>query len=227
MAFAGCHQDGTAMSGELIGAVDRIQRSSVALSRYFGRLLTPPLPGDGLLLFGFLEGVIGWGLSWLFASNPGLAPIGLVESIVLTWALLTVGIIFVGVTYTAPTVRRNRVWLVWGGLNVAATTTNVAALAGALPAELAVYAYWHPWFAVMGIGYLVTGLYNWESPQIRQQERLVYAATGVVTLGLLAASVGPLTAFVTGNIFLIGGVLQLVPIGHDVLADALLIARRQ
>jgi hypothetical protein len=215
------------VSSNATGVVDRVHRSGAVLSRYFRRLLTPPLPGDGLLLFGFLEGVIGWGLSWVFSENPGLAPFGLIESIVVTWILLTVGIIFVGVTYTAPTVRRNRVWVVWGVLNVAATAVNVVAVAGALPSGLLQYAYWHPWLAVMGAGYLVTGLYNWESPQIRRQERVVYAATGVVTLGLLAASFGPLAGFVTLNIFVIGGVLQLVPIGHDVLADAVLIARRQ
>ncbi len=215
------------MSGELVVAVGRAHRSGVALSRYFRRLLTPPLPGDGLLLVGFLEGVLGWGLSWLFSQNPGLAPVGLIQSIVLTWIVLTGGILFVGVTYTAPTVRRNRVWLIWGGLNVVATAVNVAALAGTLPSGLLAYAYWHPWLAVMGVGYLVTGLYNWRSPQIRYQERFVYVATGLVTLGLLAASLGPLAGFVTANIFVLGGVLQLVPIGHDVLADAVLIARRQ
>ena len=215
------------MPGKVVAAVDRTHRSGVALSLYFRRLLTPPLPGDGLLLFGFLEGVLGWGLSWLFSQNPGLAPLGLIPSIVITWAVLTGGIIFVGVTYTAPTVRRNRVWLVWGGLNLAATAVNVAALAGALPSGLLAYAYWHPWLAVMGVGYLVTGLYNWKSPQIRRQERLVYAVTGLVTLGVLAASLGPLTGFVTANIFVLGGVLQLLPIGHDVLADAVLIARQQ
>jgi hypothetical protein len=215
------------MASEAAWTADRFHRSGVALSRYFRRLLTPPLPGDGLLLFGFLEGVLGWGISWLFSQNPGLAPIGLIPSIVVTWVLLTGGIIFVGVTYTAPTVRRNRVWLVWGGLNVAATAVNVAALTGTVPSGLLAYAYWHPWLAAMGVGYLVTALYNWESPQIRYQERLVYAATGVVTLGLLAASLGPLTGAVTRNIFLVGGVIQLVPIGHDVLADAVLIARQQ
>jgi hypothetical protein len=178
-------------------------------------------------LFGFLEGVLGWGLSWLFSQNPGLAPIGLIPSLVVMWAFLTGGIIFVGVTYTAPTVRRNRVWVVWGVLNLAATTVNVAALAGALPSGLLLYAYWHPWLAVMGIGYLVTGLYNWENPQVRKQERLVYVATGLVTLGVLAASFGPMTRFVTANIFVLGGVFQLVPIGHDVVADAVLIARQQ
>jgi hypothetical protein len=215
------------MSGEVGGVVSRAHRSSVALARYFRRLLTPPLPGDGLLLFGFLEGVLGWGLSWLFSQNPGLAPIGLIPSIVVMWAFLTGGIIFVGVTYTAPTVRRNRVWVVWGVLNLAATTVNVAALAGALPSGLLLYAYWHPWLAVMGIGYLVTGLYNWENPQVRRQERIVYAATGLATLGVLVASLGPLTGFVTANIFVLGGIFQLVPIGHDVLADAVLIARQQ
>lgn len=215
------------MSSDTRGAFDRARRSSTALLLYFRRLLTPPLPGDGLLLFGFLEGVLGWGLSWLLGQYPGLAPIGLIPSIVLLWVLLTAGIVFVGVTYTAPTVRRNRVWLVWGGLNVIATVVNVAALAELLPSGLLTYAYWHPWLAVIGIGYLVTGLSNWQSPQIRRQERLVYATSGLLALGLLAASFGPLRAFVTINIFLIGGVLQLVPIGHDVLADAVLIARRQ
>lgn len=218
---------GAAMSSEVGKAVDRAHRSGAVLLLYFRRLLSPPIPGDGLLLFGFLEGVLGWGLSWMFSQNPDLAPIGPIPSIVLTWVLLTSGIIFVGVTYTAPTVRRNQVWLVWGGLNVVATMINIAALAGALPSELLRYAYWHPWLAVMGIGYLVTGLYNWQSPQIRRQERLVYVGTGLVTLGLLAASFGPLSGFVIVNIFIIGGLLQLVPIGHDVLADAVLIARHQ
>ncbi|QAU12047.1 hypothetical protein EKH57_04420 [Halorubrum sp. BOL3-1] len=215
------------MTGETTDWSGRLHRSRVALVLYFRRLLSPPLPGDGLLLFGFLEGVVGWGLSWAFSRNPGLAPFGLVQSIVAVWIVLTVGIVFFGVTYTSPTVRRNRVWLVWGGLNVAATAVNVGALVGAVPSAAARYAYWHPWLAAIGVGYLVTALYNRESPQIRRQERVVYAVTGAATLGLLAGSLGPLRAFVTLNIFAIGAVVHLVPIGHDVLADAVLIARRQ
>jgi hypothetical protein len=214
------------VASESASAVARVRRSGAVLSAYFRRLLTPPLPGDGLLFFGFAEGVLGWGLSWLFQQNPGLAPFGLVTSIVLLWVVLTAGIVFVGVTYTAPTVRRNRVWLVWGGLNVAATAVNLLALAGVLPADVVVYAYWQPWFAVFGVGYLVTALYNWESPQIRRQERVVYALAGVAALGVLVASFGPFTG-VVGEVFLLGAVLQLVPIGHDVVADAVLIARRQ
>ncbi|QWC20330.1 hypothetical protein [Halorubrum sp. 2020YC2] len=215
------------MTGEKTDRPGRLRRSRVALTLYFRRLLSPPLPGDGLLLFGFLEGVVGWGLSWAFSRNPGLAPFGLVQSIVAVWIVLTAGIVFFGVTYTSPTVRRNRVWLIWGGLNVAATVVNVGALVGVVPPAVERYAYWHPWLAAIGIGYLITALYNWESPQIRQQERVVYAVTGVATLGLLAGSLGPLRAFVTLNIFAIGAVVHLVPIGHDVLADAALIARRQ
>ncbi|WP_435098964.1 hypothetical protein [Halorubrum sp. N11] len=215
------------MTGETTDLFGRLRRSRTALVLYFRRLLSPPLPGDGLLLFGFLEGVIGWGLSWLLSRNPSLAPFGLIQSIVALWIVLTIGIVFFGVTYTSPTVRRNRVWLFWGGLNVAATLVNVAAVAGVVPSGVLQYAYWHPWLAVLGTGYLVTALYNWESPQIRRQERIVYAVSGVVTLGLLAGSLGPLRAFVTLNIFAIGAAVHLVPIGHDVLADAVLIARRQ
>jgi hypothetical protein len=205
----------------------RIQRSGSAIIQYFRRLLSPPLPGDGLLFVGFVEGIVGWGLSWLFRQNPGLAPVGLIPSIVLTWVVLTAGIIYVGVAHTAPTVRRNRVWVVWGTLNLAATVVNLVTLAGVLPPEVAVYGYWQPWLAAIGLGYLVTGLYNWESPQIRRRERLVYGASGLATLGLLAASAGPLAGFVTANLFLVGGVVHLTPMGYDVFADAALIARRQ
>ncbi len=205
----------------------RLRRSGVVLSRYFRRLLSPPLPGDGFLLVGFLEGLIGWSLSYLFLRNPGLAPFGLVPSIVGIWVLLTVGIVFVGITYTAPTVRRNRVWLVWGALNVLATVVNLIALAGGLPSSLLAYAYWHPWIAVLGIGYLVTAVDNWQSPQIRRQERLVYAASGIGALLVLLVSITAAPPVIVGYPFVIGGVLHLFPIGYDVMADALLIARRQ
>jgi len=197
------------------------------LGRYVRRLLTPPLPGDGLLLVGFAEGVVGWGVCRLLLARPELAVIGLVESIVLTWAVLTAGIAFVGVTYTAPTVRRNRVWLVWGGLNLTATAINLVALAGILPAGATAYAYWHPWLAVMGVGYLATGLVDRSNPQIRERERTVYAAGGLTALGVLAASVLRPPAVVVGNPFLVGGLLHLAPIGYDVFADAALIAGRQ
>jgi len=156
-----------------------------------------------------------------------LAPVGLIQSIVLLCVVLIGGSIFAGVFYTSPTVQRNRVWLVWGGLNVAATAVNVAALAGTVRAEFLRYAYWHPRLAVVGIGHVVTGLYNWERPQIRRRERPVYVAAGLATFDALAASFGPLTGFVTGTVSVLGGALQLVPIGHDVLADAVLIARQQ
>ncbi|PSQ21549.1 hypothetical protein BRD04_06130 [Halobacteriales archaeon QS_9_67_17] len=205
----------------------RLRRSVTALRAYFGRLLTPPLPGDGFLLVGFLEGVVGWGLSWVFANYPAVAPFGIIISITLLWAGLTAGIVFIGVTYTVPTVRRTHVWLVWGALNLLATAVNLLAVAGLLPVELAAYGYWHPWFAVIGLGYLVTGMYKWESPQLRRQERIVYALSGVATLGLLAVTVGGVSLVVARNVFVVGGLVQLLPIGYDVLADAVLIARRQ
>ena len=207
--------------------VDRLRRSGAVLSQYVRRLLSPPMPGDGLLLVAFLAGVVGWGLSWLFARNPALAPLGPIRSIVAAWAVLTAGTILLAVAYAAPTVGRTRVWLVWAGLSVAATAVNLAALAELLPPGVALYGYWHPWFAVIGVGYLVTGLDDWGNPQLRRRERLVYAASGVATLGLLAAGIGPLSRVVLANLFVLGGAVQLVPIGFDVLADAVRIARRR
>lgn len=197
------------------------------LGTYFRRLVTPPIPGDGLLLAGFVEGIVGWGLSWVFVTMPGVAPFGPVASIVGLWLVLTVGIVVIGIAYTAPTVRRNRVWIVWAVLNLAATVINLVAVAGVLPPEWLRYAYWHPWFAVIGVGYLVTAADNWESPQLRRQERAVYGLSGLVTLGLLGMATLSPTVLAGADLFLVGGVIQLLPIGHDVFADAVLIASRQ
>lgn len=207
--------------------VGQLRESSAALASYFRRLVTPPVPGDGLLLAGFVEGVIGWGVSWVLATNPGLTPFGPVASIVGLWVVLTAGIVAVGVIYTVPTVRRNRVWMVWGVLNLVATVINLLAVARVLPLEWVQYAYWHPWFAAIGLGYVATAVDDWESPQLRQQERVVYGLSGVITLGLLGLAVVSPAAFSGATVFLIGGAIQLLPIGYDVLADAVLIAPRQ
>jgi len=204
------------------------------VSGYTRRLLSPPLPGDGLLLVGLVEGLIGWTLSWLFVSSPSLAPFGLVTSIVALWVVLTAAIVAVGVVYTAPTVRRNRIWLVWAGLNASAVGINVAAVLGLFPGPLAEVpfvtavlglGYWQPWFLALGLGYLATGVYNWSNPQLRRSERLVYAASGVAALAFLTPWL-PVTPLFGPQLFLIGGLLHVVPMGFDVLADIVLILRR-
>jgi hypothetical protein len=204
------------------------------LSGYTRRLLSPPLPGDGLLVVGFVEGVIGWSLSWLLASNPSLAPFGLLESIVALWVVLTVAIVAVGVVYTAPTVRRNRIWLVWAGLNTSAIGINIAAVAGWFPgplrgaplvADLLGFGYWRPWFLALGLGYLATALYSWSNPQLRKGERVVYALGGVACLLVLSPWPSVVPLFGT-NLFLVGGLLHVTPMGFDVAADVVLILRR-
>ncbi|MFB6177279.1 MAG: hypothetical protein ABEI99_09090 [Halobaculum sp.] len=204
------------------------------LSGYMRRLLSPPLPGDGLLVVGFVEGVIGWSLSWLLVSNPSLAPFGFLESIVVLWIVLTAAIVAVGVVYTAPTVRRNRIWLVWAGLNASAVSINIAAILGWFPRSLLDvplvtaflgFGYWRPWFLVLGLGYLATAVYNWSNPQLRKSERVVYALSGVTCLAILSPwpSLPPL---VGPELFLIGGLLHTIPMGFDVAADIALIMRR-
>ena len=205
-----------------------------ALSSYVRRLLSPPLPGDGLLVVGFLEGVVGWSLSWLFATSPSLAPLSVVESIVVLWIVLTVGIVAVGVLFTAPTVRRNRIWLVWAALNGLAAVINVAAVAGLFPgplgdvsvvAEVVGRGYWRPWFLALGLGYTATALYNWSNPQLRRGERIVYALGGVGCLAVLSPWLFA-SPLVGGRLFLVGGLLHVVPMGFGVVADIVLIVRR-
>lgn len=221
------------MSSEYFSSILSGDRFAV-LSGYTRRLLSPPLPGDGLLVVGFIEGTIGWSLSWLLASEPSLAPFGLLESIVALWVVLTAAIVAVGVVYTAPTVRRNRIWLVWAGLNASAVCVNVAAVAGWFPgplqgtpfvADFLGFGYWRPWFFALGLGYLATAFYNWSNPQLRRGERVVYALGGVTCLAILSPwlSVIPLAG---PKLFIIGGLLHVTPMGFDVVADVVLILRR-
>ncbi len=200
-----------------------VNRTAV-VTQYLRRLVTPPLPGDGLLLVGLTEGVIGWPLSWLFVTRPSLAPFGVVPSIVGLWVVLTVVVFAVGVGYTAPTVRHNRVWLVWGGVSVVATAVNLTAVAGLLPPAVAAYGYWQPWLAAVGVGYLTTAGYDWTNPQLRRGERVVYATAGVVSLAV--AVVGVVRFLPPSTVFGVGAAVHLLPIGVDIGADLRLILRR-
>lgn len=207
---------------------------AAVISGYSRRLLSPPLPGDGLLVVGFVEGLVGWSVSWALASNPSLAPFGLFESIVGLWIVLTAAIVAVGVRYTAPTVRRNRIWLVWAGLNGSAVAVNALALAGLYPSAVASApvvgdllgnGYWRPWFTALALGYLTTAGYNPSNPQLRRGERVVYALAGVACLAVLSPWLFTTPLF-GPELFLVGGVLHLLPMGFDVVADVALILRR-
>lgn len=186
-------------------------------------MLDPPLAGDGFLLFGLLEGLIGWPLSWLLVQRPSLAPFGVLSSVVALWVVLTAGVVAVGLTLTLPTVRGRDVWVVWAVLNGLATAVNGLAVVGSLPPGLAGYGYWHPWLVVLGVGYLVTATLNPGNPALRLSERVVYGTAGGVSLVVLALSVVDPTLL--GRAFLIGGLLHVLPMGYDVAADAVL-ARR-
>jgi len=205
------------------------------LSQYFRRLLSPPLPGDGLLAVGFVEGVVGWSLSYyIVTSRAAPLGLGLFEALVWLWVALTAAIVVVGVVFTAPTVRRNTIWVVWGVLNGLAVAVNVAAVAGWFPGPLAAipwsetllgFGYWRPWFLALGLGYVATALYDWENPQLRRSERVVYALGGVGCLAVLSPWVvetpGP-----GAQLFVLGGVVHVVPMGYDVAADVAVILRR-
>lgn len=204
------------------------------LSGYSRRLLSPPLPGDGLLVVGFVEGAIGWSLSWLLMLAPSITPFSFLESVVVLWIGLTTAIVAVGTVYTAPTVRRNRIWLVWAGLNASAVSVNIAAVLGIFPgpvqgtpivADLLGYGYWRPWFLALGIGYFATAFYNWSNPQLRRNERAVYALGGVACLAVLSPWPS-LPSLAGAELFLLGGLVHTIPMGFDVIADIALIIRQ-
>ncbi len=193
------------------------------------RLLRPPLTGNGLLLVGFLEGLVGWPLSWLVATRPGLSPFGLLETIVALWVVLTAAIVAVGWFTTTPGVRRTDAWAVWGVLNLIATGVNAlavaqqAGVAETLPSDLVQFAFWHPWLAVFGGGYLITALLNRGDRGVRRVERVVYAAAGVASLVVLAVAFaqGPASPLALQYPFHVGAVLHLAPIGFDLAYDSL------
>jgi len=192
------------------------------------RLLSRPLSGDGLLLVGFVEGLIGWPLSWVVVTQ-GVAPFGLLTTVVVLWVLLTAAIVAVGWFATAPTVRRNDAWVVWGVLNLIATGVNVlgvlhvSGVAETLPGTLSQYAFFHPWLAVFGGGYLITALLNRDDRRIRRLERVGYALAGVASLLVLAVafSGGANSALTLRYAFHVGAVLHLAPIGFDLAYDTL------
>ncbi len=193
------------------------------------RLLRPPLTGDGLLLVGFVEGLFGWPLSWLVASRSGFAPFGILGTIVALWVVLTAAIVAVGWFATARPVRRNDAWVVWGVLNVIATGVNVLGLldvngvVDTLPGTLSQFAFWHPWLAVFGGGYIITALLDRDDYRILPVERVGYALTGVASLLVLAFafSSGENSALALQYAFHVGAVLHLAPIGFDLAYDSL------
>ena len=92
-------------------------------------------------------------------------------------------------------------------------------------AEMVGRGYWRPWFLALGLGYTATALYNWSNPQLRRGERIVYALGGVGCLAVLSPWVFA-SPLVGGRLFLVGGLLHVVPMGFDVVADVVLIVRR-
>lgn len=220
------------MSSRYLAQVVHSNRVAV-LSRYVRRLLSPPLPGDGLLIVGVAEGIVGWSLSYSVITF-GIAPFGVYKTLVSLWVALTAAIVIVGVAFTAPTVRQNTIWLVWGVLNGLAVVVNVTAVAGWFPGPLASvplsetllgFGYWRPWFLALGLGYTATALYQWGNPQLRQAERFVYALAGVACLAILSPWVVE-PAGLGADLFVLGGLLHVLPMGFDVFADIVLILRR-
>lgn len=188
--------------------------------RFLKRLLTPPIPGEGVLFVGAITGLLGWSATIVIYQFPTAAVVGtLTTTLVGLWVLLTGVVVGAMLIYAAPTVRRATVWIVWAVLNFIATGVNVLALLRALPPQLLQYAFIHPWFAVLGAGYLTTAFANLGNPRLRRVERASYALGGVASLltlaGLFSGAIAVQTALVAGLC------LHVLPMGFDILIDVL------
>ena len=205
-----------------------VRATATTVVRRTRRLLRPPLTGDGLLLVGFVEGLVGWPLSWVVVTQ-GVAPFGPLTTVVVLWGVLTAAIVAVGWFATAPTVRRNDVWTVWGVLILIATGANVlgvvhlSGVAETLPEALLQYAFFHPWLAAFGGGYLVTALLSREDRRLGRAERVGYGLAGVASLLVLAFAFSSRanSALTVQYVFHVGAVLYLAPIGFDLAYDTL------
>lgn len=168
-----------------------------------------PITIDEYLRFGAGIGVIGWVATQIVAWYPGLVGSS-IASIVGFWIALT-ALLYVGGFRLPQGLRYSRPLVVWGLLNALATGINVLAALGGWPDALTAYlgyAFWHPWAAVMAVGYLDTGIVA------RTRYRPAYLggallAAGALTIGLLAPG------FITGGTYLVLGAIHAVPMWLD------------
>jgi len=117
---------------------------------------------DAVLALGAVLAVVCWGATQALADRPGLA-LELVgtdaaRAVVGLWIGATALLVAVVLLAGAPALRYAPLLWLWGLLVGAALVVDVAALTGTFEPRLARTLLWTPWPAVLGVGYLATGL---------------------------------------------------------------------
>ena len=164
------------------------------------------LSESGFLRAGAAAGLLGWGgtqlLAWTDSPAAALFATGL-------WAALMLGFVGLTVFHAAEAVRFSTPMLGWGVVNGTATALTVAALAGLLPATLAV---WAAWAGAAAVGYCWTGgllVRAGDSERGRGYLLTALVALAVLALGLWSfPTVAPVA-------FLVLAVVHAVPLAVD------------
>lgn len=176
------------------------------------RRLRDGLGIDAVLALGAVLAVVCWGATQVLADRPGLAlellGTDAARAVVGLWIGATALLVAVVLLAGAPALRYAPLLWLWGLLVGGALAVDVAALTGSFSPRLARKLLWTPWPAVLGVGYLATGLLA------ASRTRAAYLAGAVgAGLVLLAATLFPTT--VGDWAFAATGLVHAVPLAVD------------
>jgi hypothetical protein len=138
--------------------------------------------------------LVGWAGTAVLQRNPTVTPLRPITAAVGLWLGIFALIAGVALLLTPRSVWYNRVVLVWVGLNTAAFGYTGAVMAGLLPSNFALYAYWHIWVAAAVVGFTVTGV-ALEDQGIEGQ---VYFTAAGLELSLLFLGLGAFGTLIPG-----------------------------
>lgn len=140
--------------------------------------------------------LVGWiGTIAIAASLQSVASLDyIVLGISLFWLVLTVGVVMYAKPGTPAALRKNIVWKYWLGASVVGIVINIVAallvttgVSGGDPIQETVpmqFGVMLPWLAIYAGGYLLPAIYRRNSPALNSIERGIYAAAGLIALGL-------------------------------------------
>lgn len=140
-----------------------------------------------------LMGVVSLGntVGWLASFSLGY------NSLMIVWSVLVVSVLGISIVKIPNRTLRYPAWWVWGILSVVGIIINL--LATKTP-YLDGVAYSH-WYALIGIGYLFSGIYNPNNPLLDKFDRFILVFSGLVCAGFTIGF------FVYGRFLGLGGII--------------------
>lgn len=141
-----------------------------------------------------VTGILG-AIAWIVTMFSGMYMYGqikigrIVILISLGWVILTISTALYLKRKSASGLVNLSVWKLWLALSILGCSINILAGAmmeiGMYPTISYNYGVILPWLIIYSVGYLFTGLRNFNNKALSNKERLVYVVIGIVS-GLLA-----------------------------------------